>query len=79
VPAGWRVGLTVRGKDYEYDGTAADLPHASYPMKGVGPFTHTDPQDRPPEIFAGKNTLHFAAGKQPYVLLPIIPSGATPA
>ncbi|HET9904225.1 MAG TPA: CocE/NonD family hydrolase [Xanthobacteraceae bacterium] len=73
VPAGYRVALTVRGKDYEYDGTVADVPFASYPMKGVGPFTHTNPKDRPPEIFGGRNTLHFAPGRAPYVLLPIIP------
>jgi predicted acyl esterase len=73
VPPGYRIGLTVRGKDYEYDGTDAALPHAAYPMKGVGPFTHTDPRDRPPEIFDGTNTLHFGAGRAPYILLPIIP------
>ena len=73
VPPGYRVGLTVRGKDYEYDGTDAAVPHAPYPMKGVGPFTHTNPQDRPPEIFGGTNTLHFAPEREPYVLLPIIP------
>jgi predicted acyl esterase len=70
---GYRLGLTVRGKDYEYDGTDAGIAHAAYPMKGVGPFTHADPRDRPPEIFDGTNTLHFAAGKMPYLLLPIIP------
>jgi uncharacterized protein len=74
VPPGYRVGLTVRGKDYEYDGTDAALPHATYPMKGVGPFTHTDPRDRPPEIFGGTNTLHFGGGSVPYLLLPIIPA-----
>jgi hypothetical protein len=42
-------------------------------MKGVGPFTHTHPGDRPVEIFGGRNTLHFPAGKMPYLLLPIIP------
>ena len=73
VPPGCRIGLTVRGKDYEYDGTDAGVAHAPYPMKGVGPFTHTDPQDRPPAIFGGRNTLHFAPGKMPYVLLPVIP------
>jgi len=73
APPGHRVGLTVRGKDYEYDGTDARVAHAPYPMKGVGPFTHTDPQDRPPEIFGGRNTLHFSPGSMPYVLLPIIP------
>ena len=73
VPVGYRVGLSVRGKDYEYDGTDIALPHAHYPMRGVGPFTHTDPRDRPPEIFGGTNTLHFSADKAPYLLLPIIP------
>jgi predicted acyl esterase len=73
VPPRHRIGLTVLGKDYEYDGTDAGVAHAAYPMKGVGPFTHTDPQDRPQEIFGGRNTLHFSAGRMPYVLLPIIP------
>jgi predicted acyl esterase len=73
VPKGYRLALSVRGKDYEYDGTDAALPHAPYPMKGVGPFTHKNPNDRPPEIFGGRNTLHFGARQAPYVLLPIIP------
>jgi uncharacterized protein len=72
VPPGYRLALSVRGKDYEYDGTDAAPPHAPYSMKGVGPFTHTNPQDRPPEIFGGTNTLHFAEGKMPYLLLPVI-------
>ena len=74
VPLGYRIALTVRGKDYEFDGTDAGVAHAPYPMKGVGPFTHTHPQDRPQKIFGGKNTLHFAEGKMPYVLLPVIPA-----
>ncbi len=74
VPAGYRFALTVRGKDYEVDGTDIALPNAPYPMKGVGPFLHIDPDDRPPAIFACRNTLHFAPGKEPYLLLPIIPS-----
>ncbi len=74
VPKGYRIAFTVRGRDYEYDGTDAGVAHAPYPMKGVGPFTHTDPADRPAKIFGGSNTLHFAAGKMPYVLLPVIPA-----
>ena len=71
VPVGYRLGFTVRGKDYEFDGTDAGVAHAPYPMKGVGPFTHT--LDRPAAVFGGRNTLHFAEGKMPYVLLPVIP------
>jgi len=73
VPPGYRIGLTVRGKDYEYDGTDAALPHAPYPMKGVGPFTHTHPADRPPDIFSATVTLHFSADNAPHLLLPVIP------
>ena len=32
--------------------------------------------DRPPEIFGGKNTLHFGEKFAPYLLLPIIPKSA---
>jgi len=74
VPEGYRIGLTVRGRDYEYDGTDAALPNAPYPMKGVGPFTHTNPEDRPPEIFGAPVTLHFAPDNAPYLLLPVIPA-----
>jgi uncharacterized protein len=73
VPPGYSIAFTVRGKDYEYDGTDTGLPNAPYPMKGVGPFTHADPDDRPGAIFACRNTLHFGAGKMPYLLLPVIP------
>jgi len=73
VPKGYRLALSVRGNDYEVDGTDAALPHAPYPMKGVGPFTHTNPLDRPPSIFRGKNTLHFGGKFAPHLLLPVIP------
>jgi hypothetical protein len=55
------------------DGTDAALAHAPYPMKGVGPFTHTDPRDRPPEIFDTVNTLHFSPDAAPFLLLPVVP------
>ena len=73
VPAGYRLALSVRGKDYEVDGTDIAPPNAPYPMKGVGPFLHIDADDRPPAVFGRRNTLHFAAGKQPNLLLPVIP------
>ena len=73
VPPGYWLALTVSGKDYEVDGRDIALPNAPYPMKGVGPFLHIDRDDRPTAIFATWNTLHFAAGRQSYLLLPIIP------
>jgi hypothetical protein len=73
VPPGYRLALTVRGKDYEVDGSDAGIANAPYPMKGVGPFLHIDKDDRPAAVFGVRNTLHFAAGRQPYLLLPVIP------
>jgi predicted acyl esterase len=73
VPPGYQLALTVRGKDYEVDGKDIAVPNAPYPMKGVGPFIHVDPDDRPQNLFATRNTLHFSRKQQPYLLLPIIP------
>lgn len=73
VPPAYRVALTIQGSDYEYDGRDAALPYAPYPMRGVGPFTHTNPVDRPRQVFGGITTIHFGNGMTPHVLLPIIP------
>jgi predicted acyl esterase len=71
MPAGYRIGLMVRGRDY--DNGAEALPGAKYPLRGIGPFTHNDPVDRPSAIFGGTATLHFEPDQESYLLLPIIP------
>jgi predicted acyl esterase len=71
VPKGWKIALSIRGRDYEHDDAAATLSNMKNPMRGCGPFTHTDETDRPPAVFGGKVTLHF--DNAPYLLLPIIP------
>jgi predicted acyl esterase len=77
VPKGYRVALTIRGKDYEYGGgSGGRLSNFKNEFKGCGPFLHDDPRDRPPEIFAGSTTLHFDSGRRPYLLLPVIPPKA---
>jgi hypothetical protein len=43
------------------------------PMTGCGPFMHDDPADRAPDVFGGRTTLYFGGGREPYLLLPIIP------
>jgi predicted acyl esterase len=74
VPAGYRVGLSIRSKDYEYGGASGGkLSNFKNELKGCGPFLHDDPRDRPPAIFNGTTSLHFGRGKTPYLLLPIIP------
>jgi hypothetical protein len=44
-----------------------------YPMTGCGPFTHTDPTDRPARVFDGVNTVHAGPQRPSYIMLPIIP------
>ena len=74
VPVGWRVALTVRGKDYEYAGEVSEFAKQfHYSTKGTGGMTHNDPDDRPPAIFDNRVTLHAGGGRDPYLLLPIIP------
>ncbi len=74
VPAGCRLGLTVRGKDYEWQkSTGARLSNFKNELRGCGPFLHDDPRDRPASIFAGRTTLHFTSESPNYLLLPVIP------
>ncbi|MEN3380365.1 MAG: uncharacterized protein V7608_409, partial [Hyphomicrobiales bacterium] len=75
VPAGYRIALTVRGKDYEYGGgSGGKLSNFKNELTGCGPFLHDDPVDRPKEIFGGQTTLHFGGDRQAYVLLPVVPA-----
>ena len=74
VPAGWRLGLSVRGKDYEYTGELSDFAKTfHYSTRGTGGMTHNDPDNRPAGIFDTEVTLHAGGGRHPYLLLPIIP------
>jgi predicted acyl esterase len=74
VPAGYRVALTVRGRDYEWQkNTGARLSNFKNELLGCGPFLHDDPRDRPPDVFGGKVSLHAGPQHPSYILLPIIP------
>jgi predicted acyl esterase len=74
VPPGFRLALTVRGRDYEYPGgPSAGLGVLGAVFTGVGPFQHNDARDRPPEIFGKNVTLHCGPRWQSHILLPIIP------
>src|SRR3954468_10882411 len=77
VPAGYRLGISVRGKDYEWQkSTGAKLSNFKNELRGCGPFLHDDPRDRPAAVFGGTNTLHFGPGQEAYVLIPVIPAKA---
>jgi uncharacterized protein len=74
APAGYRIALTIRGKDYVYPGESGGrLSNFKNELTGCGPFLHDDPRDRPPDIFGGVTGLHCGGSLRPYVLLPLIP------
>ncbi|MES2185040.1 MAG: CocE/NonD family hydrolase [Pseudomonadota bacterium] len=73
IPAGYRLALTILGRDYEWDGPAARLSNMKNPMKGCGPFVHDDEGDRPMAVFGKTNTLHLGGADTGYVMLPVIP------
>jgi hypothetical protein len=76
IPAGYRLAMTIRGNDYRYDGELSEFARRfHYAGRGVGPFKHGDPEDRPAEIFAGEVTVHVGGPTDSHLLVPIVPRG----
>ena len=74
VPEGYRLGLWVRGKDYEYRGPLDEYGQSFYyATRGTGGMTHADPDDRPPDVFGGTVTVHIGPEHPSHLLVPIIP------
>jgi predicted acyl esterase len=74
VPPGYRLGLNVRGKDYEYTGPLSEFAQKfHYATRGTGGMTHADPDDRPPEVFDTLVTIHTGSAHRSHLLLPVIP------
>ena len=59
-PKGYRLGLTVDGKDYLGSGDR--------------PTAHTDPDDRPASEFGGTVTLYTGGDSESYLTLPVVPA-----
>jgi predicted acyl esterase len=76
VPAGYRLGLTVRGGDYEFPGAGEDEGLSTFKnrFRGCGPFLHDDPRDRPPGLFSGTTTIHLGPDHPGYWLAPLVPA-----
>ena len=70
-PRGYRLGLTVQGKDFERGGSAGAF-------KGSGPFLHDDPDDRNAARFGGMHSIYTGGPHRSYLLLPIIPPNRVP-
>jgi predicted acyl esterase len=77
APPGYWIALTIRGKDYQYGGELSEFAKTfAYAHRGVGPFQHADPDDRPAEIFGGRVTLHSGGDRDAYLMLPVVPAKA---
>ncbi|MGB7887806.1 MAG: CocE/NonD family hydrolase C-terminal non-catalytic domain-containing protein, partial [Xanthobacteraceae bacterium] len=72
VPKGYRIALSVRGRDYAYGGEP--VPTYQGAFTGVAAFRHDEPLDRPPAVFDGDVTLHLGGEHDSYVLFPVIPA-----
>jgi predicted acyl esterase len=73
LPAGYRLAVTLQGKDFERSTSAAAPASFVNPFRGSGPFTHTNAQDRPPALFGGVHTIYAGPAREAHVLVPIIP------
>ncbi len=76
VPRGYRLGLSVRGRDYVAPfGPPQPIYEKGRPgPNGVGAMFHNDGQDRPADVFGGTVTLKTGPDQPAHVLLPVIPS-----
>jgi hypothetical protein len=73
VPAGYRLALTVGGRDFEFPGEGPWPITYGVEMKGHGMFLHGDPDDRPAAVFGGTTTLWSGPRYSSHLLLPVIP------
>ena len=72
IPAGYRLGVAISGRDFEIPNYGAAMRTPSgIPYSGCGVYTHT--ADRPNDVFNGDTTLVSEGDQRPYILLPVIP------
>jgi predicted acyl esterase len=75
LPPGYRLALTVRGRDYENDvAGGATMSNFKNVLRGCGPFLHDDPLDRAAARLAGLTTLHCGPGTPSSLLVPVVPA-----
>ena len=73
VPKGYRIALSIRGRDYEWQATTGlKLSNFKNELLGCGPFLHDEPRDRPSRLFVGITTLHIDENGFNHVLVPVV-------
>lgn len=74
LPVGYRLALSVLGKDFDHGLEPADL--GGRIMRGSGPFRHDHPEDRPASIFDNEITLYAGGDMPSSILIPVVPSSS---
>lgn len=72
LPKGFRLALQIGGKDFERPDSGPNEFSLAWRSKGSGPFLHTNPKDRPADVFGGTTTISIGGETSSYLLLPII-------
>jgi putative CocE/NonD family hydrolase len=73
VPAGYRLVLSVMGRDYTAPAGTAERTPEQVRLAGVGPFKHNG-SDRDAAVFDTRVTLYTGGDSNAHILLPIIPA-----
>ena len=74
LPVGYRLGLSIRGKDYIFaEKTGLKLSNFKNELLGCGPFLHNEPRDRAPLLYNGNTPIHLDPNQPSYLVLPVIP------
>lgn len=77
VPAGYTLGFSIRGNDYEFEGEAdeafTEIASFANRFTGCGPFVHNDERNRPADLFSGTTTLHIGPDTPVHILTPLVP------
>ncbi|MEE6165440.1 MULTISPECIES: CocE/NonD family hydrolase [unclassified Mycolicibacterium] len=73
APAGHRIGLSVRGRDYTHNLPGEREVVYGRELLGSGAYWHELIGERDQPKYSGRTTLNGTQGRQPYVLLPVIP------
>jgi predicted acyl esterase len=74
IPAGYRLGVTLCGRDFTFAGEGPWPEAYGVRMRGNGIFVHTDERARPHTVFGGTTTLFTGGQYASSLLLPIIPA-----
>lgn len=73
IPAGYRIGLTILGRDFEHDAEPFVWTKAGVTFRGSSFWLHDDERYRPREIYDNEVTLWCGGNRPSHLLLPIIP------